>query len=191
MMQELFKYVMVGDVQDVIQDSLQLVVPFKVAVFYWRFFLGKLSTHEMLQRRGILVAAHDVCCPLCFSECETSSHIFFHCQKSSSVWQEVLRWMRLYFPNRLEHIDHFRAFEACSPNKHANIVNYLVWVVGMWCIWVYRNNVLFRRMDFNVSVVVIHIKRLSWGWFISKANRHSGFTISDWWSNLIRCLNNL
>lgn len=60
MMQKLFKYVLAGDVQRVIRDLWQLVVPSKVAIFCWPFFLGKIPTCDMLQRRGILVIHLDV-----------------------------------------------------------------------------------------------------------------------------------
>lgn len=85
MMHEMFKFDLAGDTHDVIEDSWQLAIPTKTVVFFWRIFLGKLPTRDMLQMRGILVDDQDVYHPLCFHENETSSYLFF-----------IARWLNLF-----------------------------------------------------------------------------------------------
>nr|XP_009802473.1 PREDICTED: uncharacterized protein LOC104247998 [Nicotiana sylvestris] len=63
----------------------------KQVFILWLVLLGKLRTKDVLLSWGISV---DSICMLCNSYPETSSHIFFECPYSRSIWQDVLSWMK-------------------------------------------------------------------------------------------------
>lgn len=63
-------------------------VPPKVQFFMWVATLGKISTIDLLRRKGFILT--NFCC-LCKEEGESVSHIMIHCPFSWDVWGWLLR----------------------------------------------------------------------------------------------------
>lgn len=54
-------------------------IPHKVKVFTWSVALGKLATHDMLQKRWPTCALCPNLCVICWKNSETQDHLLLHC----------------------------------------------------------------------------------------------------------------
>ena len=50
--------------------------------------LNRLPTNDRLSRMGL---AQDLLCPLCKTEPETTSHLFFSCRYTQEIWQLIMK----------------------------------------------------------------------------------------------------
>ncbi|GJR87200.1 RNA-directed DNA polymerase, eukaryota [Tanacetum coccineum] len=69
------------------------VVPIKVNVHAWRVCLDKLPTRANLSLRGMDIPL--ILCPLCNTDVESTSHIFFSCSLARQVWRKILLWWEI------------------------------------------------------------------------------------------------
>jgi hypothetical protein len=57
-------------------------------------------------------------------------------------------------------------------------VSHIIWLAAAWCIWLERNDIIFRGKILNILEVVDRIKRLSWSWFICREGGNKNFVFS-------------
>lgn len=166
-------------------------IPTKVGVFGWRFFLNRLPTRDVLIARGILSGAFVSYCPMCFVEDETSDHLFFGCRFAKSLWKGVNDWLGVEGQDNIVGCDHYRFYKSLVEGKYSKRVDNLIWMATLWCLWLSRNAVMFKGSVADVKFLLIQIKHVSWGWFISRAGKNSSHTVLDWWLTPLLCLNSL
>jgi hypothetical protein len=68
-------------------------IPSKVNVFGWWLLLGRLPTRLALYRRGVLVNPQDLLCVFCSLVGEDIPHLFFSCNFTKNIWNEVSTWI--------------------------------------------------------------------------------------------------
>jgi hypothetical protein len=51
-------------------------------------------------------------------------------------------------------------------------------MVVVWCLWNPHNRIIFQEGAANPISLVAQIKLVTWGWFIGRAGRKTGYTYS-------------
>jgi len=64
----------------------------------------------------------------------------------------------------------------------------LIWLATTWCLWLMRNDILFKGRVGDVSVVTDSIKTLSWVWFSARNEAKTCFDFPYWCNNPLACL---
>nr|GEY66007.1 hypothetical protein [Tanacetum cinerariifolium] len=135
---------------------------FRLAKFGRLFVLGitSLKTQDKLKQWDIDVNANHTkfVCPLCKTQLDSHSHLFFECNFSTKVWLAIrhLAGMDTIGPNLSDIIMHL------TPIAHRrtkdSIFGKLILAAPAYFIWVERNNRLFRSLSKNVDDVCDMIK---------------------------------
>jgi hypothetical protein len=141
-------------------------VPSKVSALSWQVLLDRLPTRHNLWSRGIITVVEDRC-PLCNDEGETAIHLFLHCRFVAGIWYAVLRWLGVFsvIPPTLSMS--YALLVGCGSNKKRRKGFSVVWLAYIWAIWKARNDRVFNNVVFDASVVMDHLRRLSWNWFMN------------------------
>lgn len=72
------------------------LVPSKVAALAWKIGLQRMPTMANIIRSGVQIQNNlNGVCVLCNDQVETTSHLFFECNFSYSVWMTCLKWVGL------------------------------------------------------------------------------------------------
>ena len=82
-------------------------------------------------------------------EVETCSHILFACPKVEVIWKNCYAWLEVQtvLPRNMEEqMWQQVAYIKCKEEIFR-------WYV-VWCIWKRRNALLFKRIEFDVKVVI-------------------------------------
>lgn len=66
---------------------------------------------------------------------------------------------------------YFSQLGLSTEGKNKKKVRYMVWMAGIWVIWIHRNSVIFRGGTVNIAHMLHQVKSITWVWF---ANR-------GWW----------
>ncbi|GJY95969.1 RNA-directed DNA polymerase, eukaryota [Tanacetum coccineum] len=165
----------VKDVRNLLDDTLLpkdefptrwvKCVPIKINVFSWKIFLDRLPTRLNLYRRGVVITSVE--CPNCGEANEDTTHIFFNCGLALDVMHLVFRWWNLDRSSFSSYSDWLVWFKALRMGSKKKDVLEGVFYIAWWCIWSYRNHLLFAdkkpRKDYIFDDVVLPQKRLARG----------------------------
>jgi hypothetical protein len=69
-----------------------MATPFKVKLFNWLLLEERILNLENLNKRGIYGPSR---CVLCGNNEETMSHLFLECSFIKSIWQTILKELKL------------------------------------------------------------------------------------------------
>ncbi|GKA25047.1 RNA-directed DNA polymerase, eukaryota, reverse transcriptase zinc-binding domain protein [Tanacetum coccineum] len=69
------------------------MIPRKVNIFVWHFFLDRLPLRVNLSSRGLDLQA--IMCSICNVQAEFLDHAFFSCDTASNVWRLIQRMTRI------------------------------------------------------------------------------------------------
>ena len=126
---------------------------------------------------------NDLRCPLCNTSEETTTHLFFNCNKTLPLWWESLQWIntRGVFPQNPK--DHFLQHVSGSVAGTKATRWQCWWVALTWTIWKHRNGVIFANQTFKGSKVMEDAIFLLWTWL---KLLEKGFTLhfNHWSSHL-------
>ncbi|GKB22302.1 RNA-directed DNA polymerase, eukaryota [Tanacetum coccineum] len=151
-------------------------VPIKINVFAWRVWLDRLPTRLNLIQRNVSVSS--LLCPICSSSSEDISHLLFKCSLAADVFRLICRWWDLtWFPlsSYSEWLNWFKTIRLSSKLKGMlEGVFYVSW----WCIWNYRNHLLFSDQLPRKDVIFDDIVTRSFTWCQSRCN--SSFSWVSW-----------
>lgn len=113
----------------------KLNVPSKVKYFLWRFCKNNIPVRFLLQKRSSNIPVE---CPMCNSEFEYLSHVFFGCNFASSYWQE--KGIRSILWN-VEDASGWLLDRLCSE-KYEVLAEM---AMTLWGIWFFRNKKVWER----------------------------------------------
>ncbi|GJY92876.1 RNA-directed DNA polymerase, eukaryota [Tanacetum coccineum] len=176
----------VKDVRNLLDDTLLpkdefptrwvKCVPIKINVFAWKIFLDRLPTRLNLYRRGVVITSVE--CPNCGEANEDTTHIFFNCGLALDVMHLVCRWWNLDRSSFSSYSDWLVWFKALRMGSKKKDVLEGVFYVAWWCIWSYRNHLLFAdkkpRKDYIFDDVVLR----SFSWCVTRIK--SSFSWVSW-----------
>ncbi|MCH96298.1 F-box family protein [Trifolium medium] len=155
--------------------------PSKVCAFSWQLLLDRIQTKDNLFKRGIL-QYQQTNCALCELAVESSVHLFLHCDCSSKVWYDIMRWLGLVviIPSNLA--SSFGLLVGCGKNKRSRECLALIWNSLLWTIWKVRNDFVFNNKEVVIEEMVDQVKTQSWKWFIGRKT-NSPCLLYEWkWS---------
>ncbi|XP_019242144.1 PREDICTED: uncharacterized protein LOC109222223 [Nicotiana attenuata] len=132
----------------------------------WKFILRlaiqeRLATKERLARWGIQI---DTTCSLCQREIETVQHLFFECELTATIWQQLLKWQgiqrtKLGWKEELAWIER----RAKGRSGGAELCRMSL-AAAVYHIWQERNNVIFQQKNRPTKAIIrsiiqeIHVK---------------------------------
>jgi hypothetical protein len=164
-------------------------VPSKVLVFGWRFFLDRLPTRLALHHRGIILNPNDMSCAFCSLNSEDIGHLFFSCQFSVGIWNDISNWIGKVIPTGVDYCTHFLLFgDLVRLKKGSGRVSRLIWLATTWYIWKLRNDVIFNGVIPDASNLVNNIKTISWLWFSGRFGRKANVSFLNWCIDPLGCL---
>ncbi|KAG2308668.1 hypothetical protein Bca52824_028416 [Brassica carinata] len=114
-----------------------------------------MLTRDRLRSWGLVIPEE---CLLCSHAAETSSHLFFECHFSTSVWRVLLSKLRHNFPTELEEIIPWLI--SVPVHKKIKIILKLVFQAAAYFIWRERNSRLHSGLNKPPSIIVkeIHLQ---------------------------------
>jgi hypothetical protein len=159
----------------------------KVSIVAWRLLKDRLPTKTNLQRRGILQDTSNTCVSGC-GMIETASHLFFHCNVFSSLWQHSRLWIGISGVDPHNCRDHFYQFiHYTGYSKARRSFLQLIWLLCVWLVWKERNNRLFNDSDTSIDQLLEKAKYHSL-WWLKAHNTVFVRGTQMWWSDPLFCL---
>ncbi|KAL5180969.1 putative ribonuclease H protein [Glycine soja] len=125
----------------------RIKVPARFLVFAWRLLRDRLLTRKNLQRRQIQLT--DSLCPLCRTQQEDASHLFFHYSKVQPIWWETMSWLQVKGAFPLSPQQHFLHHLGVQPTGVRNNRWHCWWLALTWSIWKLRNSIVFSNANFD------------------------------------------
>ncbi|GJS99976.1 RNA-directed DNA polymerase, eukaryota [Tanacetum coccineum] len=135
------------------------VIPKKINIFMWRFFMDRLPHRLNLSKRGLDIES--ILCPSCNRHVESDNHVFFSCDAALSIWRLVRVWCNSTFPvlNSCEDWDSwFCAWHALKASKDRA---YAIYAASCWLIWRFCNNVTFNSQSMRKCDIFDNIRLFS------------------------------
>lgn len=104
-----------------------LKIPQKVKVFIWRFCRNIVPVRKRLSARGLRVP---ITCPMCLSDIEHMTHLFFDCDFAADCWRHVRLW---YEWSAIENAcDWLLAQISSTPIEEVTKICIVLWGVWFW-----------------------------------------------------------
>ncbi|XVF29958.1 hypothetical protein REPUB_Repub16aG0015900 [Reevesia pubescens] len=111
----------------------------RVTIFLWRVVWNIIPTARNLANRGIDI--NDVCC-VCGTNGETWLHIFFFCDFSKRIWDDLCHWVRPYVQAASDDGTFWSQFFQIAHDKECmSTIAYILWLI-----WRNRNNSLHDQV---------------------------------------------
>ncbi|KAH1205508.1 hypothetical protein GmHk_16G046191 [Glycine max] len=157
-------------------------------VFAWRLLRDRLPTRKNLQRRQIQLP--DSLCPLCRTQQEDASYLFFHCSKVQPIWWETMSWLQVKGAFPLSPQQHF-LHHLGQPAGVRNNRWHCWWLALTWSIWKLRNSIVFSNANFDANKLFEEAIFLLWTWLrgfekhltvLQSLRRQYGFSGTVWGS---------
>ncbi|PWA52734.1 reverse transcriptase zinc-binding domain-containing protein [Artemisia annua] len=130
----------------------------------WMAILNKLNTQDKVRSWG----SYDLMvCPLCYSDMDSHSHLFFKCGYAKKFWEKMLLKMGSKC-NTLEWNGLINEFASQSNgNTIGSIIRRLCLAISVYLIWQERNCRIFRNECkewedlFNMGCEIVKLRLLS------------------------------
>ncbi|GAU37888.1 hypothetical protein TSUD_395720 [Trifolium subterraneum] len=147
----------------VLEDKARLQRPLP-RIDFINLARDRIPTRQNLHRRRVLVGATDSSCVFCGAVEESVDHIFVSCDRISSVWYRVSRWLGVEYvsPNSIMQV--FESFFGLGVGCRVRLGFILVWHAVVWTIWTSQNDIIFA----GGYSVVDRVKLSSWKWILGK-----------------------
>ncbi|KAF7830694.1 reverse transcriptase [Senna tora] len=121
----------------------------KIRMFVWQLSSNALPCRDTLTSRGIQLQVH---CPICNSDNETLAHLFSQCSETQKVWDVInLSPINPADANKMCDWVHYNALKDTVVNY--SITHGILFIFGLWEIWLARNSLIFENTSFDPSVV--------------------------------------
>jgi hypothetical protein len=123
-------------------------IPLKIKIFLWFLQKGAVMSKDILVKKNWKVSQNCVCCNLN----ETIQHLFIDCPLAKMIWRFIFYATNLSQPRSINHM-----FGNWLSNQHKDFKQ-PIWVgvaAVCWAIWKCRNDIVFKKMKFNLILQVI------------------------------------
>ncbi|GJR13112.1 RNA-directed DNA polymerase, eukaryota [Tanacetum coccineum] len=131
------------------------MIPKKINIFMWRFFLDRLPNRLNLSSRGLDIDS--IACPTCNGFVESNAHIFFLCNTASEVWHRIRCWCGSVFPTMSSCEDWDIWFQSWSASKDRKDRIYTIFAATCWTLWRFRNNITFNSHSMRKCDILDYI----------------------------------
>ncbi|WKA03180.1 hypothetical protein VitviT2T_021306 [Vitis vinifera] len=118
--------------------------PLRTCFFAWEVVWGKISTIDMLMRRGWSMANR---CNLCKENEETANHILIHCGKTRDLWNLLFSSFGVVWvlPDSVRNL--LLEWKMKGMGKKRSVVWKMAPICLFWCIWGERNRRTFLEEE--------------------------------------------
>ncbi|XP_058767209.1 uncharacterized protein LOC131640851 [Vicia villosa] len=164
-------------------------IPKKVKIFCWRFFIDRLLLKDLLAHRGVS-NFNSMDCLFCSNHPESSEHLFFQCQVSKVVWENIYTWLGDDLEFTLDEFKTFGYIEEKVRKSNTRVKLNSIWLALIWCIWIMRNAIIFDNASFSFEVVISNILFFSWRW-LCNSDYTSRTIFYDWYKLPLNCFNSI
>ncbi|GJX50698.1 RNA-directed DNA polymerase, eukaryota [Tanacetum coccineum] len=151
-------------------------IPIKLNIFAWRVCLDRLPTRLNLVRRDVQVSSLD--CPICSLSHESTAHIFYSCSMASDLFRLICRWWDLDYYPLGSYADWLSWFKNIRMGSTLKSILEGVFFVSWWCVWNYRNQLLFSSRKPRKNVLFDDIVARSFAWCNTRCNK--SFSWDSW-----------
>ncbi|GJT74504.1 DNA-directed DNA polymerase [Tanacetum coccineum] len=142
------------------------LVPIKVNILAWRLALDKLPTRLTMSLRGLeLPSIHF---PVCNSNVESTSYLFFACNVARDISSNILMWRGLPVAS---YQDWNGWIDSLKLQKEVKEYLEATFLVAWWHIWRYRNSVIFTSIIPKKATLFDNIVSQSFAWCNVRAKR--------------------
>ncbi|KAL9690771.1 hypothetical protein QQ045_011181 [Rhodiola kirilowii] len=145
----------------------------------WRLYHDSLPTKDILARKGVLNAGHNLNCEFCGLKLETADHLLLHCNWSCGLWTWCIRWWGSYWvmPHTMKAL--LQGWVIPNSTKtYKRFWKTLSYAI-IWTIWEERNKRCFSNQRRSVEeageVVITRLAR--WIKFKNSGSPYSLTTI--------------
>ena len=126
-------------------------VPYRVKVFAWLVFHGKINTCDMVQRRNPHSALSPSWCILCRNDGKTLDHLMLHCEVASILWKILLKeagflWV---FPVHCQSLM-VEDMLGLGSNKKVEVLWRCMVLSLLWTIRMARNSRIFKERSMEL-----------------------------------------
>ncbi|KAK2418539.1 hypothetical protein QL285_040727 [Trifolium repens] len=105
----------------------------KMIVFSWQLLQDRVQTRQNLHRRRVMVGT-STSCVLCGEVEESVDHLFVSCDRISSVWYRVSRWLGFKYVSPNGNMQVFESFFGLNVGRRVQLCMILVWYDVVWTI---------------------------------------------------------
>nr|GEY45226.1 hypothetical protein [Tanacetum cinerariifolium] len=144
-------------------------IPIKINIFVWKVSLNRLPTRINLVRRGVMVSP--ISCSICLAGLEDLEHLLFGFNIAIEVCRSICKWWDLSwvpFDSYPSWLSWFKSLRMLSSSK---LVLEGVFYTSWWCIWTFRNQLLFTESHPRKEVIFDDIVRRSFTWCIARGKK--------------------
>ncbi|XP_023739863.1 uncharacterized protein LOC111887963 [Lactuca sativa] len=114
--------------------------------------------------------ADSILCPVCSTTVETVEHIFANCSELIVLWTHIAIWWGVRCPSQL------------TVDSLFNWADSSVILTTFWCIWNFRNVVIFRANTPKKSLIFDDVVHKSYVWISSRCSK-AKISWSSWLHN--------
>lgn len=116
----------------------------KIKVFAWLFFLDKINTRDLLDRKHSKPPNVPLTCDLCsLGARETRDHLFFQCPFARSCWNSIgFAWDTSLEIHQMIAAQRSGFGDGCFME---------IFLVASWLIWKLRNDYIFNSVRHSLA----------------------------------------
>ncbi|CAN0885613.1 Putative ribonuclease H protein At1g65750 [Linum grandiflorum] len=139
-------------------------VPTKVQAFVWMAYHKKFATLDNLQKRGCILVNRCVLCCKCL---ESTNHLLLHCEFSATVWSMVRSSLSIFGPFSADVTEVIMAWKGMNCIHSFRGAVKVILHATFWCLWIERNNRIFRDMSTNPRQLFCKIMNYAGRWLFA------------------------
>ncbi|GJZ63258.1 RNA-directed DNA polymerase, eukaryota, reverse transcriptase zinc-binding domain protein [Tanacetum coccineum] len=137
-------------------------VPIKVNVLAWKVKLDALPTRLNISRRGMDIES--ILCPICGCGVESSSHLFFKCSLVRQINRKISLWWDVTYIDINSYEEWLNWMVSLRFSVKLKELFEGVFYVSWWCIWSYRNKLLFETKAPSKAMLFDDVVSSSYHW---------------------------
>ena len=144
-------------------------VPNSTRNFLWRLARNILPTRGRLEQKGVNL---DPICPLCFSETETTEHLFMRCPMVQQLW--FISALGIHIPQHVSLAQWLQQWITSSDKVASHLFS-----ITLWLIWKGRNQLIFNKTTFCPVSLANEISNFSAEFLIANTLKIKSVRVSE------------
>ncbi|GJR35289.1 RNA-directed DNA polymerase, eukaryota, reverse transcriptase zinc-binding domain protein [Tanacetum coccineum] len=154
----------------------------KINILAWKVRFDFLLTRLNLSRRGIEIQS--LCCPICFKEVDSTSHIFFTCPLVRDVYCKIVSWWELTYSEFVSYEDWSAWMLSLRISSNDKVMLEGIFYVTWWLVWNHRNKLLFDTKSPSKAIIFDELVSRSFYWCRYRCK--ASFSWLEWMKSLNR-----
>ncbi|EOY27006.1 Uncharacterized protein TCM_028962 [Theobroma cacao] len=139
------------------------LMPYRIEIFCWQVLHERVAVKQELAKKN-LIDQEAAVCGLFKNESELVRHLFFHCLE---VWHVWMRWCSEWGVTWVvleDLVISFNTWNAGPVRKGEFKIWCMAFYAILWSVWLYRNDMVFRRATWNADQVfeLVKLKVATW-----------------------------